>query len=437
MKIISKEMKEQLSYSLPTAIECTLVTLIGIIDTAAIKPLGSSAIAAVGAMVVVINLVYLLLQSVNVSNNAMIARLKGQNDYERIKKNTGTSVYLSVFLTIISVIITIGISKFLPNIFKVDKICLTYLYIRFIGAIPVAISSVLSGHQRTIGNSKKIMKIVVLSVILNTVFDYIAIKLNYGIAGVALATVLVDVITMVITMYISRKTVKYVIDKKILKKLTPLVKYAAYERVVSRCGNLIFNIILSRIGTIEYAAHVVLMQIMDAFDNFIYGMGVGVTSVLGINLGRHNKEKLEIAKENVNILIKNMMIYFPLVFMCISIIILPLLLKEKAALIIAYNLVIFGMLYVCLNSNNTTTMAILRANKDFKYQAKIKLISLFFVRITLSYILCNTPLGIYGAWITFVIEAIVLYALLKKRRYELDIQNIKEINNFKEVEVSA
>lgn len=434
MKKISKEMKEQLSYSLPTAIECTLTTFIGIIDTAAIKPLGSTAIAAVGAMVVVINLVYLFLQSVNVSNNAMIARLKGKKDYESIKANTGTSVILASSLTLVAVLFTLLISSFLPRVFRVDSMCLTYLYIRFIGAIPVAISSILRGHERTLGNCKKIMKIVILSLTLNTIFNYISIKLNYGIVGIASSTVFVDFITMFITMYISKNTVKYVLDKKILKKLIPLVKYAVYERVASRGGNFVFNIILSRIGNIEYAAHVVVMQIVDAFANFIYGMGIGITSVLGINLGRLNKEKINKTKENINVLVKNMMLYFPIVFLFISNVILPLLLKEKQTLIISYKLIIFAALQVCLHCSNTISMAILRANKDFKEQAKIKFITLVFIRLTFSFVLCNTVFGIYGAWVTLVIEELVQIVLLKKRRYELEIHNRDEINNFNKLE---
>ena len=156
-KILNNDMKKQLDLSLPTGFECLMGVFIGLIDTAAITPIGNSAVAAVGAMASVIDLFYLLLQSVNVSNNSIVARLFGANKLEDIKKQTGTSVIVAIIFTLICTVITLLISPILPRLFKVDTICLVYLYIRLIGAVPNSVISILNGHQRTLGKSKKVM----------------------------------------------------------------------------------------------------------------------------------------------------------------------------------------------------------------------------------------------------------------------------------------
>lgn len=152
MKNIEKNMKQQLNLSMPSAIECIIMILISMVDTFAISCLGSTVIAAVGAMVTIINFLNLILKSIQVSNNVIIARAIGNNHNEKIKKTTGTAVYLGIAFQCICILLTISFSHFIPTVFKVDNICLIYLYIRIIGTIPSAISTIISGHLRTIRN---------------------------------------------------------------------------------------------------------------------------------------------------------------------------------------------------------------------------------------------------------------------------------------------
>ena len=49
MKSMENNMKQQLNLSVPSAIECIIMTLISMVDTFAISYLGSTVIAAVGA----------------------------------------------------------------------------------------------------------------------------------------------------------------------------------------------------------------------------------------------------------------------------------------------------------------------------------------------------------------------------------------------------
>lgn len=150
MKKIDKNMKQQLDLSVPSAVECIIMTLISMVDTFAISCLGSTIIAAVGAIASIINFLNLILKSIQVSNNVTIARALGKNDNEKLKITTGTAVLLGMIFQCVCILITIGFSHFIPIIFKVDEICLTYLYIRLVGTIPATISTILSGHLRTI-----------------------------------------------------------------------------------------------------------------------------------------------------------------------------------------------------------------------------------------------------------------------------------------------
>lgn len=150
MEKYRESMKKQLNLSVPSAIECITMTLISMVDTFAISSLGSTTIAAVGAMASIINFLNLILKSIQVSNNVTIARIVGKNDSEKLKRTTGTAVFLGMIVQCLCILLTVSFSYYMPVIFKIDEICLTYLYIRLVGTIPFSISTILSGHLRTI-----------------------------------------------------------------------------------------------------------------------------------------------------------------------------------------------------------------------------------------------------------------------------------------------
>lgn len=154
MKHIEENMKKQLELSIPSAIECIIVTLISMVDTFAISCLGSTVIAAVGAMVSIIHFLNLIVKAIQVANNVTIAREIGSKNNNKIKITTGTAVGLGLIFQGICILLTVSLSPLIPTVFKVDNICLTYLYIRLIGTIPAAVSTILSGHLRTIRKNK-------------------------------------------------------------------------------------------------------------------------------------------------------------------------------------------------------------------------------------------------------------------------------------------
>ena len=96
MKNGESDMKQQINLSMPSAIECIIMTLISMVDTFAISCLGSTVIAAVGAMVSIINFLNLVLKSIQVSNNVIIANAIGKNDNEKVMDSTGTAFFLSI-----------------------------------------------------------------------------------------------------------------------------------------------------------------------------------------------------------------------------------------------------------------------------------------------------------------------------------------------------
>lgn len=314
-------MKQQINLSMPSAIECIIMTLISMVDTFAISCLGSTVIAAVGAMVSIINFLNLILKSIQVSNNVTIARAIGKNDKEKLKINTGTAVFLVIIFQCTCILLTIIFSPFIPKIFKVDK------------------------------------------------------------------------------------------KREALKELLKLAKHGIADRIFDRGGKLVLDIILSRLGTYEYAAHIILNQIESFANDFCYGFGIGITTNIGIKIGKNDKKGIKELKYIINRITIIFAIIIPIIIFIVLIVLLPILLKEKETLTIAYRLVPLVIIYSVLMPIRYKYSSIIEGMKEFKYNAQISGITNV-IKILLAYIFCKY-IGISGAWLTFSISYIIIIIALK------------------------
>ena len=274
------------------------------------------------------------------------------------------------------------------------------------------------------GKSKEIMNIRTLSLILNVVLDYLAIKLNYGVAGVAWATVIIEIVNMIMIMCLSKATVKYKVDREFLKELIELCKYGIVDRIFDRGGKIVLNIILSRLGTFEYAAHVILNQVEDFANDFCYGFGIGITTSIGITIGKDDKKEMEKLRKVINKITTILAIIAPTIIFIILITCLPTLLKEPEPLLIAYQLVPLVTIYAILMPIRYKYSSIMSGMKELKFIAKVSGITNI-IKILLAYVLCEF-FSISGAWITFSITYITIILILTDCP-EANSRNIKSI----------
>ena len=408
-------MKEKyLHLALPSGFECIVGVLITMTDTFMISKFGSNIIASVGAMGIVIDFMYLVLQSINVSNNVIVARLLGKDNNEKVKITTGNALLISIISSLLCIVLILSISNFLPKIFLIDKIGLIYLYIRLIGVIPNTVLTILSGYQRTLGHSKRMLNIRIIFFIINAILDFIFISIGFKIVGVAIATVVVEFLNMIILIYYSKGIVKIKFDKDIAKELFKLIKYNVYDRLFKRGSNFILNVIMSRIGSLQYASHLIAMQFTDLMNNFLYGTGLGTQTIMATAIGSEDIKKINETAKVVKKVNKKIIVITTLVIGIAMLFSLPYFLVEKESLIIGYKLLIFVLLDCLLSGFYYYYSSILRAMKEFKYISRLSLFTSGFLRLVLAFLL-SKMCGIYGVWICFIISDIITNILLNIR----------------------
>lgn len=410
--------KKQLGRSVPIAFEGLINILMTLVDTLVISTIGIKELGAIGAMSVILNIIQMSIQTINVSNNTLVAKSIGENNDSNLKSYTGNAVIMALVSSIITIVIILIIQPSFPFILNVDKICIIYLSIRLVGFIQSSIVTILSGHERTIGNQGSILKLRIFAVILNLILDIIVVRYGYGIAGVAWVTVCIDTILCVYLIIKSKNSVVYKYKKECFKDISKLFKWNFIERIASKVDNFVFNIIVSRMGSLEYAVHVVLIQIANIYEAFIQGFGDGITISVGIAIGKKTKASIE----NVKIIAKKIITIcsylFPIFIFIIAIIVRNISLKDIELQKIFYQVLPLLLLGTYITMSATYYFSILRGYRDFKFLAKRNIISSV-IKIVLAFILGYTPLGIIGVWMSYIIYGIVQKYLSKQRYSEL------------------
>lgn len=219
---------------------------------------------------------------------------------------------------------------------------------------------------------------------------------------------------MIVLIYFSKKLVKIKFEKSIAKEEFDLIRYNIYERIFKRGSNFILNVIISRIGALQYAAHIIVMQFLDLINNFLHGTGIGTQTIIATSIGSNDNEKINQTTKIISSLNKKIVYVTTSIIGIAMLISLPYFLIEKESLIIGYKLLLFVILDCILSGFYHYYSSILRAMKEFKYISKLSLFISGGLRLVLAYLLSKIC-GIYGVWICFIISDSIMNILLNKK----------------------
>ena len=408
--------KSQLKISLPIAFESLINILMTLVDTLVISIVGTKELAALGAMSVILNIMQMSIQTINVSNNTLVAKALGEKNFNKVKLITGNSFILTLGMSIITIILVFFMQPIFPILFNVDTIATTYLTIRLFGFIQSSIVTILSGHQRTIGKQKNILYLRIFAVILNLILDILSVQYGYGIIGVAAVTVFIDTILAIYLYIYSRKSLKIKLVDEYFKQILQLFKWNFVERIASRVDNFIFNLIVARMGNLEYAVHVILLQIANVYEAFTQGYGDGITISIGIASGKSNKNYMLRVQNIAKKLINYTSMILHLIILGISMIIMKISLRELELQKIFLTVLPLFIVSCYITMSATYYFSILRGLRDFEFLAKRNIISSI-IKIVVSTLLSFTSLGILGVWLGYLVYGI-MQKYLSKKRYE-------------------
>lgn len=200
-----------LSFAVPLLLGMLFQQFYSMVDTIIVgKSLGVDQLAGVGSTGAINFMIIGFCSGVCSGFAIPIAQSFGAKDYKRLRKFVANAAWLSIaFAAVMTVVVCVLCRQILfwmdtpENIFEYAY---SYIFIIFLGIPATYLYNLLSGIIRSLGDSRTPVIFLVISAMLNIIFDLLAILvLHMGVAGAAWATVLSQLISGILCFLYMRK----------------------------------------------------------------------------------------------------------------------------------------------------------------------------------------------------------------------------------------
>ena len=270
------------------------------------------------------------------------------------------------------------------------------------------------------------------SSIVNIIFNYLLIEGHFGfpawgIRGAAIATVMGTVVAAAMALRSLFRPSSYVqfnymkrlgtkIRKNCVRAIWNLAGTTSLENIAMRVGFLATALIAARLGTDEFAAHNIGMNILGLGFSFADGMQVAAIALAGESLGAGKKEQ---AKAFGNVCQR---IGFGIsVAMALALFFggewfYSLYFKELHIIEMGVRIIRWIMVIVLLQISQIIYTGCLRAAGDVKYTLRAALISVTGIRTLVTLLLVSVfHLGLTGVWLGILSDQISRFLLMSHR----------------------
>lgn len=266
---------------------------------------GKEALAAVGTAGPIMNILIFFVVGFSLGSAILMAEFYGAEDIEKLKKEIATTIKAgAVFIFLLSAVALFSVKYILILMntpIEIMEMAEGYLRIIIIGLIFSFLYNILSAEMRAVGDSKTPLGILVVAVVLNIGLDIYFIKnLGMGVKGVAYATVISQIVAVVISllniyfrMPVLRLTLKeFVIDLTLLKKTMSYSLSYAVQQTIIFTGAVFVQGAVNPLGIDSIAA----FNSGSRIDGFILtpgdSMGAALTTFISQNRGAGKDERI-------------------------------------------------------------------------------------------------------------------------------------------------
>lgn len=425
-----------LSLAVPAMVENILQTIVGFVDILFVSKLGLVEVTAVGVANAILAVYIAIFMAIGIGTSALIARAVGAGEFRKAQDVARQSTMFSLYMGLVFGIVTLIFAEPLLRLMGAEPRVLVdgvkYLRIVAIPSVFISLMLMFGNILRASGDTKTPMKVSLWINILHVGLDYFLIfglwKFNgWGIAGAALATVIVRVIgTFALYYFIKQSGVAFSFLKSLrLERNTytlPILKLsapAAVERLIMRLGQVLYFGLIIRIGTETYAAHLIAgnLEVFSFMPG--YGLAIAATTLVGQNLGaKRGKDARSYGLLTSVIAIIFMSLVGVILFIFSPWFATWFTLDEKVIDMVTTALRIDAFAQPALALSLVLTGALQGAG-DTKSPMYSTAIGMWFIRVLGVYILgLKLGMGITGVWISIAIDLFIraIYLLLRFKK---------------------
>ncbi len=291
--------KSILAFTIPMLIGNIAQQLYNTVDSIVVgKYIGDNALASVGSAAPILNLLLVLFIGISAGAGVMTAQYFGAKNRDALSKTIGNCITVTAIACIVLIAVALPFIRPLLTLLNTpDTIidgCNSYLVISLVGIAGMAYYNILSGVLRGMGDSFSPLIYLLIATVINISLDiFFVAKVQMGVGGVALATVIAQLTSSVLCLIkLSRMKENFDFGLKYLKPkkhyVLTIVKLglpSGLTQAIFSSAMIIVQSLTNSFGEMFIAANVVIMRV-DGFammPNFSFGMAL--TTFAGQNVG--------------------------------------------------------------------------------------------------------------------------------------------------------
>ena len=298
--------KQLLRFFLPIAAGTCIQQLYNTVDGLIVgRFVGTTALAAVGgSSAQIINLLIGFFVAVTAGASVVIAQIYGAGRTEDVQKATGNAIavfgLIGCALTALGLVASPAMLALLRTPTDTMADSALYLRIYFIGVPFILILNMESNMLRSVGDSYSPFVFMVAGCGTNIVLDLVFVLLfHWGIVGVAVATVISQVVNMgLLTLKLLRTKERYRLSLKSLKlngvylaNMLRLGIPSGLQSSMYAVSNMIIQIGVNSLGTIVVASWAMTSKTDGVFWAVSNALGAAITSFIGQNMGAGKRDR--------------------------------------------------------------------------------------------------------------------------------------------------
>ena len=271
---------KMLQFALPLMCSSILQLLFNAADVIVVgRFAGDNSLAAVGSNTSLINLLVNLFIGLSVGANILAARCYGADDQDGMRQTVHTAMLLSLVsglaLAVVGVVGAGTILGWMQSPEKVRGLATIYLRIYFLGMPATMLYNFGSAVLRAVGDTRRPLYFLTAAGVVNVVLNlFFVISLNMDVAGVALATVISQVISAGLVFWCLVKSEGALklrirdlrISKVKLKRIAKIGLPAGMQGAVFSISNVLIQSSVNSFGSIAMAGNTASQNI----EGFIY-----------------------------------------------------------------------------------------------------------------------------------------------------------------------
>ena len=255
-------------------------------------------LAAVGATGPLVSMVNGFFIGVSSGATVVLSQAYGAGDRKGVSDSIHTGVALSLLLGVMLTAIGICLGGRVMGWMGTPENCMadatTYLRIYFAGSIGTVVYNMGAGILRAMGDSKRPMLFLMVTCILNVVLDLLfVLKLNMGVFGVGLATVISQAVSFLVSMVYAMTKVSYFRlspqewkpQKQIIRRCMELGIPMALQSTLISLSTMVLQGVVNGFGQTVMAAYTVVGKVEQLVQMPYSSLSTAITSFAGQNKG--------------------------------------------------------------------------------------------------------------------------------------------------------